>query len=268
MKWNNRFIFGLVSIALAAVIAFVALPAIARQTNGKAEIVRVTQPLRRGSVITTQDIELVEVGGYNLPTNIARTKDDVVGRYAVADLAAGDYILSAKVSFTPLSTDIQLDSIPPGRVAISLSVKTLASGLSDKLQTGDVVRIYHYRDYAKDVPELQFVRILTVTDSRGVNVDYSQELQEDEEKRQSATVTVLATPEQAKVITGLENDGICHVALVCRNNESLAGELLTMQDDVLQELYFPVIEEPEPEDGETVDGEGDLEESAETNVDD
>ena len=40
MKLNNRFIFGLLSILLAAVIAFVALPTIAKQTNGKTEIVR------------------------------------------------------------------------------------------------------------------------------------------------------------------------------------------------------------------------------------
>ena len=40
MKLNNRFIFGILSLLLAAVIAFVALPTIARQTNGKEEIVR------------------------------------------------------------------------------------------------------------------------------------------------------------------------------------------------------------------------------------
>ena len=33
---------------------------------------------------------------------------------------------------------------------------------------------------------------------------------EDEEKQQSATITVLASPEQAKIITGLENDGVAH----------------------------------------------------------
>ena len=42
MKLNNRFIFGILSLLLAAVIAFVALPTIARQTNGKEEIVRIS----------------------------------------------------------------------------------------------------------------------------------------------------------------------------------------------------------------------------------
>ena len=45
MKLNNRFIFGILSLVLAAVIAFVALPTIARQTDGKTEIVRITQPV-------------------------------------------------------------------------------------------------------------------------------------------------------------------------------------------------------------------------------
>jgi len=70
-------------------------------------------------------------------------------------------------------------------------------------------------------------------------VDYAAELSEDEEKRQSATITVLAKPEQAKIITGLDHDGIAHVALICRNNDKLAEELLVMQDDILQDIYYP-----------------------------
>jgi len=192
MKLNNRFIFGILSIALAAVIAFIAIPTISRQTSGTTEIVRVTQPVRRGEPITSKNIELIEVGKYNLPSNIAKSEEDVIGKYAAADLAAGDYILSSKVSFTPISSDIFLDNIPSGKVAISLTVKSLASGLSDKLQPGDIIRIYHYKDEARDFPELQFVKVLSVTDSKGVNVYYSQELADDEEKRQSATITVLA----------------------------------------------------------------------------
>jgi len=246
MKLNSRFIFGIVSIALAAVIAFVALPTIARQTNGTTEIVRIAYPVRRGSVITARDVELVEVGAHNLPVNIAKTVEDVVGKYAAADLAPGDYILSSKVSFNPISSDMQLSNIPSGKVAISLTVRTLASGLSDKLQTGDIVRIYHFLNGVTDVPELQFVRILSVTDARGVNVDYSLELSEDEERRQTATITVLVAPEQARTITSLENDGVAHVALICRDNESLAEELLEMQESILQELLL-VAEPPESE---------------------
>ena len=83
MKLNNRFIFGILSLVLAAVIAFVALPTIARQTNGKAEIVRITQPVLKGEKITSDNAEVVEVGGYNLPSNVAHSLSDVEGLYGV-----------------------------------------------------------------------------------------------------------------------------------------------------------------------------------------
>lgn len=244
MKLNNRFLFGILSLLLSAVIAFVALPTIARQTNGKTEIVRIKETVLRGEQLTTDRLEVVEVGSYNLPSNIARTIEDVKGLYATADLAEGDYILTSKISMTPISSDVILNSIPSGKTAISLTVKTLASGLSDKLQPNDIIRIYHFLDTAEEVPELRFVKVLSVTDSKGVNVDNSKELTEEEEKQQSATITVLASPEQAKIITALENDGVAHVALISRNNDQLAEELLAEQDLALQEIYFPETLEP------------------------
>ena len=239
MKLNNRFIFGILSLVLAAVIAFVALPTIARQTNGKTEIVRITQPVLKGEQVTKENAEVVEVGGYNVPTNVAHSLEDVEGLYVTADLATGDYILTSKVSSVPVSSDAALNDIPSGKVAISLTVKTLASGLSDKLQPNDIVRIYHFLETAEEVPELRFVKVLSVTDSDGINVDNTKEPTEDEEPQQSATITVLASPEQARIITELENDGVAHVALISRNNDQLAEELLAEQDKTLQEIYFP-----------------------------
>ncbi|MCM1214940.1 MAG: RcpC/CpaB family pilus assembly protein [Lachnospiraceae bacterium] len=250
MKLNNRLIFGLLSLLLAAVIAFVALPTIARQTNGKTQIVRITKPVLKGEQITADNTECVEVGSYNLPLNIARSLDDVKGLYAAADLAQGDYILTSKISIVPISSDAALNSIPSGKVAISLTVKTLASGLSDKLQPGDIIRIYHFLDTAEDVPELHFVKVLSVTDAGGMNVDNAKEPLADEEKQQSATITVLASPEQARLITAMENEGVAHVALICRNNEKLAEDLLAEQDLILQEIYFPETLTDEDADGE------------------
>lgn len=254
MKLNNRFLFGILSIFLAAAIAFVALPTIAKQTNGKTEIVHIVQPVVKGSQITNKDVQVVEVGSYNLPGNIARTTEDVVGKYAITDLMAGDYILASKISVTPISSDIVLSHIPSGKVAISMTVKTLASGLSDKLLAGDIIRIYHFMDEAWDIPELQFVKVLSVTDSRGVNISNTKEPTEEEEKLQSATITVLASPEQAKLITAMENDGVAHVALISRSNDTLAEELLSVQEQVLMELYHPEeLQSEEDAQGDTPD---------------
>ena len=254
MKLNNRFLFGILSLLLSAIIAFIAIPTIAGQTNGKTEIIRVTSPIAKGEEITPEAVEVMEVGSYNLPDNVARSMQDVAGRYAAADFEAGDYILASKVSLIPITSDVALNNIPSGKVAISLTVKTLASGLSDKLQPGDIIRIYHYLDAAREVPELRYVQVLSVTDSDGNNVDNAAELEEGEEKQQSATITVLASPEQAEVITGIENDGTAHVALICRNNEEFAAELLQRQDQEIQELYYGILPEEQMEAaGETME---------------
>ena len=78
----------------------------------------------KGEKITSDNAEVVEVGGYNLPSNVAHSMEDVEGLYVTADLAAGDYILTSKVSTVPVSSDVALNDIPSGKVAISLTVKT------------------------------------------------------------------------------------------------------------------------------------------------
>lgn len=242
MKMNNRFIYGIFSIILAAVIAFIAIPVITSKTSSTAQIVRVVNAVSRGELITEEDIELAEVGGFNLPETIARNLEDVSGTYAAIDLFPGDYILPEKVSLTPLSSDLTLNNIPDGMVAISITTQTLATALSDKLQSGDIVRLYHYdrenvMEPVSDIPELRFIKILSVSDSKGLDVDYTTPPAEDEERQQTATITVLATPEQAMLLTRYENEGVLHVALISRGNDALADELLERQSEILFSLY-------------------------------
>lgn len=242
MKMNNRFIYGILSIVLAAIIAFIAIPAVTKKTSSTCEIVRMKTAVSRGTVITSADVELVSVGGFNLPDTTARKTEDVIGTYAATDLYPGDYILPEKVSSVPLSSDLTLNEIPDGMVAISITTQTLATALSDKLQGGDIIRLYHYDDNnmlepVADIPELRFVKVLSVSDSKGLDVDYTTPPAEDEERQQTATITVLATPEQAMLLTRYENEGVLHVALISRGNEVLATELLEHQAEILTTLY-------------------------------
>ena len=243
MKVNSRFLYGILSILLAAIIAFIAIPTVTRKTNSKVEIIRITTALDRGDPITAKDVELAEVGGFNLPDNVATKLEDVIGTYATSSLYPGDYILSGNVSSTPLSSDLTLNAIPDGMVAISITVQSLAAGLSDKLQSGDIIRLYHYNDLSgtlnvvQDIPELKFVKVLSVSDSKGLDIDYTKQPEEDEERLQTATLTVQATPEQAMLLTQYENEGMLHVALISRGNEALAKDLLNQQAEILTQLY-------------------------------
>ena len=250
MKMNNRFIYGIFSIILAAIIAFIAVPAVTSKTNRTCEVVRIKNFIGRGEPITEENVELVEVGEYNMPLNVARTLQDVTGTYAASDLYPGDYILSDKVSSEPLSSDLALNAIPDGKVAISITTQTLATSLSDKLQRGDIIRLYHYDQQnvlepVTDIPELHFLKVLSVTDADGLDIDYTTPPEEDEERQQTATITVLASPEQAMLLTRYENEGVLHVALINRGNDTLSTELLKRQDEILTALYAEVPEEGE-----------------------
>jgi len=250
MKMNNRFIYGILSIALAAIIAFVAIPAITHKKSSTREIVRITLPIRRGDLIITEALEIAEVGGFNLPETVATKLEDVTGTYAVTDLLPGDYILTGKVSISPLSSDLTLNDIPDGMVAISITTRTLATALSDKLQSGDIIRLYHYNDKdefnpVSDVPELRFIKVLSVTDAKGLDIDYTAPSEEGQVKQQTATITVLAAPEQAMLLTRYENQGILHTALISRDNDRLAEVLLSRQADILAQLYGNGLENQE-----------------------
>lgn len=254
MKLNNRFIYGIFSIILAAIIAFIAVPAVSKQTNGTCEVVRMKQMVARGMQITAEDVEVVTVGEYNLPGSVAKKETDVVGTYAAADLYPGDYILAEKVSSTPVSSDPMLNEIPDGKVVLSITTQTLATALSDKLQDGDIVRLYHYNEEeeepVKDIPELRFIKVLSISDADGLDVDYTKPLNEEEEKQQTATITVLVSPEQAMLLTRFENEGVLHVALVSRGNAKLAEELLLRQEQVLEEIYGTQDEDMDPNEEE------------------
>ena len=99
--FRNRTVIGVLCILLALIICFGVTPLFSRSASEKTEIVRVTMDIKEGDEITAEMVQTVEVGAYNLPQNLMTDKKEVVGKYATADLAAGDYILSNKLSAVP-----------------------------------------------------------------------------------------------------------------------------------------------------------------------
>lgn len=90
--FKNRTVVGVICILLSLVICFGVTPLFNKSVSQKEQIIRVTQPILAGEEITADMVQAVEVGGYNLPENVIRLKENVVGKFATADLAAGDYI--------------------------------------------------------------------------------------------------------------------------------------------------------------------------------
>ena len=250
--FRNRTVIGVLCILLALIICFGVTPLFSRSASEKTEIVRVTKDIKEGDEITAEMVQTVEVGAYNLPQNLMTDKKEVVGKYATADLAAGDYILSSKLSAVPAAENAYLYNLDGTKQAISVTIKSFAVGLSGKLESGDIVTVIvaDYQGKGETVipPELQYVEVISVTASSGYDANTGEVV---DEKELPSTVTLLVTTEQAKVLAELEQDSELHLALVYRGTPENAAKFIAAQDALIEELYA----EPEPENsGETAEG--------------
>ena len=259
--FKNRTVIGVICILLALVICFGITPLFNQSISQKAEIVRVTKDIHAGELITKDMVTTAEVGSYNLPSGLMTAKDNVVGKYAKADLAVGDYILAAKLSDAPAAENAYLYNLDGTKQAISVTIKSFATGLSGKLQSGDIVSVI-VADYPEDgettIPaELQYVEIISVTASTGYDANTGEAT---EEKELPSTVTFLVLPEQAKVLAELEQVAKLHLSLVYRGTAAGAKQFIEAQDALIEELYAEPEEDP-IEEGEAADPTAEMPES-------
>ena len=238
---KNRTVLGVICIVLSLLICFALTPLFNQSVSQKATVIRVVKDIKAGDAISKDMIKTVEVGGYNLPEDVIKQQDSVLGKYAVADLSPGDYILTAKLSDAPASENAYLYNLSGGRQAISVSIKNFAGGLSGKLISGDIVSVIA-PDYKKQgltviPPELTYVKVIGVTASTGYDTDTGEQSKDVDEKQLPATVTLLVSPEQAKILAELEADGKLHLSLVYRGSKESAAKFIELQDKVIKALY-------------------------------
>lgn len=242
---KNRTVIGVVCILFSLIICFGVTPLFNAGISRKASIVRVTKSISAGEQITKDMVQTVQVGGYNLPDSVVKSESTAVGKYTTADLAADDYILTSKLSNEPAG-NTYLNNLDGKKQAISVSIKTLADGLSGKLQPGDIVSVIA-PDYKKQgstvIPdELRYVEVIAATTSSGSDADTNRSTDTSNQSSDGnsslpSTVTLLATPEQSKILAELDSEGSLHVSLVYRGNKTTATKFTQAQDDILAKLY-------------------------------
>lgn len=245
---KNRTMLGAICIVLSLVICFVLTPLFNQSVSHKTNVVRVVKDIQSGKQIIKDMVHIVEVGSYNLPENVIKKSDSVIGKYAKADLLPGDYILASKLSDSPASENAYLYDLDGTKQAISVTIKSFAEGLSGKLASGDIVSILA-PDYKKQgstvIPtELTYVEVIGVTSSSGNDIDKTDAKAEQssgtntkDEKQLPATVTLLVSPEQAKILADLDSEGKLHLSLVYRGTKEGAEKFLAIQEKLLDILY-------------------------------
>lgn len=235
---KNRTIVGIICIIAALVITFAVAPLVNKMADGKVDVLRVKQDVTRGHLITDNDVEIVKVGSYNLPSGVFTDKKSAVGSFASVDLKAGDYLFPSKVTSVSDSAEDVFRTLDGTKQAISITISSFAGGLSGKLQNGDIVQLIVYDNSLSQtfVPgALTYVRVITATTPDGTDKDKLVP-NDDGTYELPSTLTLLVNNAQAKELVKYENNGKIHADLVFRGDEATAQKFLDAQDEYFKHL--------------------------------
>ena len=133
---KNRTLIGLLCIVLAVLVTFVVSPVVNKMSEGKTDAVRFTKDISQGAQISDKDIEIAKLTRSSLPQGFFAKKADVVGKFANADLFQGDVATAKKLTTDANNTVNVLNALTGSKVAMSITIKSFANGLSAKLMGG------------------------------------------------------------------------------------------------------------------------------------
>lgn len=236
---KNRTLIGIILIVAAIALCFGISPLFNTILASKTTVIRLKQDVPQGAQITGAMLEAVEVGSMNLPADMQNDPKQIIGKYTVTAMFAGDSFTDKKLSDTIDTSDSLLRQLKPNETAMSVTIKSLADGLSGKLQQGDVIQIVSVDedDKAQIYEELQYVEVLATTADNGsddtykdgeVNADNS----DDEQSLYAAITVILQDRAQALRLAECENTSL-QAVFVTRGNEELKAECLKAQLELL-----------------------------------
>ena len=87
---KNRTLIGIILIAAAIGLCFGISPLFNSILSSKTKIIRLRQDIPQGVQITGAMLEAVEVGTLNLPADMQNDPKQIIGKYTVSAMFAGD----------------------------------------------------------------------------------------------------------------------------------------------------------------------------------
>lgn len=236
--FKNRFVIGILCIIIALLIAFFALPSLQSGSQGAYfSAVRMKQPIEAGTQLTAEMLETVSVPETLVEGGISDISL-AVGKYTAVDLYAGDYLSADKLSDTLAEQNSFPAGTAKGKTVVSVTLSTLASGVSGRLLPGDIVTVMALPKSSPNqalgvepemketvlsgatiYPELQYIEVCMVTASDGADASVEAQPNEDTKNNLPVTVSFYATEQQALLLAELENQNIIHLAFVARGKD-------------------------------------------------
>jgi pilus assembly protein CpaB len=221
---KNRIFLSVLCLVLAAGVSFLLLPRFYEDKGATVIVLRAAQDIPAGTELAEHHLASVEVGGYGLPAGVLNDKVQIVGKVARTAIAKGDYFFPQKLG--SFLADELLDRIVKNNQRlVTISVPSIAAGLSSHLRAGDVVTVAIFLEKASDgrdtspqviiYPELKGLETYSVENARTQD---TAEMRAQQKSSQSANsdpvpkaVTLIVTEAQAEKLIQAEYTGKLHL---------------------------------------------------------
>lgn len=221
---KNRIFLSALCIIVAAAVSFVLLPRFYENKDATVMVLRAAQDIPAGTRIEDKHLVQVEVGKLGLPEGVINDKTQIVGKIVQTDITKGDYFFSKKLG--EYLADEKLDRIAENNQRlVTISVPSVAAGLSSHLQSGDIVTVAVFMGKASDgqsaspqvilYPELKGLEVYSVENAR---TQSTAQVREQQAEGQSSSgdpvpkaVTLVATEAQAAKLIEAEYTGKLHL---------------------------------------------------------
>lgn len=224
---KNRILLSALCLTLAAGISFLLLPSFYEDKSVTVTVLRAAEDIPAGTELAEHHLISVEVGGYGLPEDMLNDKAQIVGKVAQADIVKGDYFFPQKLG--NFAVNELLDRIAKNdQRLVTISVPSIAAGLSSHLLAGDIVTVAVFMEKATDDgqhsspqvvinPELHSLEVYSIENARTQDTAKMREQQKNSQSGNSdpvpKAVTLVASEVQAEKLIQAEYSGKLHLIL-------------------------------------------------------
>ena len=221
---KNRIFLSVLCLLVAAGVSFFLLPSFYADKSTTITVLRSAEDIPIGTELAQHHLVSVEVGSYGLPDGILNDPEQIMGKVAQTDISKGDYIFPQKLG--GFLYDELLDRIVKNNQRIvTISVPSIAAGLSSHLQAGDIVTVAVFMEKASNgqdsspqvilYPELHSLEVYSVENARTQDTAEMREQQKDSQSANSdpvpKAVTLIVTEAQAEKLIQAEYTGKLHL---------------------------------------------------------
>lgn len=248
--FKNRLVIGCICVIAAFLIGFIAVPKLTDKLNDKVTVVVASADIKKGDELNSSNLKVIQFSKGDIPYPINHYYNNIIDSnglaadnrrllvnsdnaprtvFAAFDMQANDIVTDEKISTAFPYSDVNFRELGANEYAVSVSVKSLAAGVSGNVSNGDIVTVIVNSDSGTYTPEaLLYVRVIGVFDSEGLEIN-----SEEAAKGIPSNVTLKVNLYQAQMLSDCENNASIHLALACRGDDEKAERLLG-----LQQSYF------------------------------